>query len=294
MGEVFLARMMGPAGFEKKVVIKRILPHLAESEEFVERFLDEGRLVVQLSHGNIAQVLDMGTVDGHYYLAMEYVDGLDLRVFLKRLKLRGRQMPIPEALFIAGEVAKGLAYAHSRVDEAGRNLGIIHRDVSPSNVMISREGEVKLLDFGIAKAATRMVHSVSGSLHGKFLYMSPEQASGRSLDRRSDIFSLGTCLYEMLTLRRPFEGESELRTLDLIRAGEYEPPSQIRPEVLPEVDRIVAQCLDIDPNRRYAAAGEVQRAILSHQVETRTVIVASALASSVSEIVGARQSTTSP
>ena len=272
MGEVFLARMQGSAGFEKKVVIKRILPHLAQAPEFVERFLDEGRLVVQLSHGNIVQVLDMGNVDDHYYLAMEYVDGLDLRALLQSLRQADAAMPVPVAVHVAAEVAKGLGYAHSRTGDDGRNLGIIHRDVSPSNVMVSREGEVKLLDFGIAKAAGRMTHSVSGSLHGKFLYMSPEQASGRSLDQRSDLFSLGTVFYEMLTGRRPFEGESELRTLDLIRSGAHEPPRARRPEIPPEIEAIVERCLAVDVSRRYTTADELHRDLLGWLVEARAVV----------------------
>lgn len=277
MGEVFLARMQGPAGFEKKVVIKRILPHLAQSQEFVDRFLDEGRLVVQLSQGNIVQVFDMGTVDGHYYLAMEFVDGVDLRVLLQRLRRASRQMPVPLVLHVVAEVCKGLAYAHSRTDDEGSNLGIIHRDVSPSNVMISREGEVKLLDFGIAKAASRMAHSVSGSLHGKFLYMSPEQAAGKTLDRRSDLFSLGTCMYEMLTGLRPFYGDSELRTLELIRTGVYVPPSKHREDLPAGVEAIVAKCLTTDPEERFRDADELMHALLTYLVTSAEVVTASDL-----------------
>ena len=291
MGEVFLARMQGPAGFEKKVVIKRILPHLAESPEFIERFLDEGRLVVQLSHGNIVQVFDMGSVEGHYYLAMEYVDGLDLRVLNKRLEAAGARMPITLAVHVASEVAKGLGHAHLHADDEGRNQGIIHRDVSPSNVMISRSGEVKLLDFGIAKAASRMVHSISGSLHGKFLYMSPEQAAGRTLDRRSDVFSLGTLLYELITGKRPFEGETELRTLDLIRAGQYVPVSDLRPDVPEALEALMDKCMARDPEGRYPGGSDAHRALLAWQVEAKAIIPASDLAGFLADYVRARTAT---
>lgn len=281
MGEVYLARAQGTAGFEKKVVIKRILPHLAESDEFVERFLDEGRLVVQLTHSNIAQVFDMGVADAHYFLAMEYVDGLDMRELLRGLQRADASFAPDLVVFILAEVAKGLAYAHSRTDESGENLGIIHRDVSPSNIMLSRDGEVKLLDFGIAKAASQMAHSVSGSLHGKFLYMSPEQAAGRDLDCRSDLFSLGTCGYEMLTGKRPFQGASELRTLEIIRSGEHVPITEYRDDVPAEVVALIERCLRVDADERFASAGELHRAALAWLVDTRTVVTASDLAAFV-------------
>ena len=283
MGEIFLARIQGAAGFEKKVVIKRILPHLAESPEFVDRFLDEGRLVVQLSHGNIAQVLDMGQVDGHYYLAMEYIDGLDLRALMRGLRQNNETIPPHLVLHILGEVARGLAYAHDRLDDSGRNLGIIHRDVSPSNVIISREGEVKLLDFGIAKAASRLANSVSGTLHGKFLYMSPEQAAGQNLDRRSDLFSLGVCAYEMLTGVRPFNGKSELQTLELIRRGRFDRITAICPEVPSGVEAIINRCMMADPADRYPNADAVRKAALSYTVKSGSVVSGSDLGRYVSD-----------
>ena len=291
MGEVYLARARGEAGFEKKVVIKRVLPHLAQSPEFVERFLDEGRLVVQLSHGNIVQIFDMGSVDGHYFLAMEYVDGMDLRALLRHLRVADAPFPVPLALQVIVEVAKGLEYAHSRADEEGHNLGIIHRDVSPSNVMISREGEVKLLDFGIAKAAGRMSHSVSGSLHGKFMYMSPEQAAGLPLDRRSDLFSLGVCFYEMLALVRPFEAETELRTLDLVRAGRYAPLGEQRPDLPEAVAAIVDRCLATRAEDRFRSAAELEQAVLAYQMEERCVVSPHELARFVAQFKGPRTPT---
>lgn len=291
MGEIFLARAHGAAGFEKRVVIKRILPHLAESEEFVERFLDEGRLVVQLNHGNIAQVLDMGEVDGSYYLAMEYVDGLDLRALLQRLRRDEIMTPVTVAMQILVEITKGLDHAHNRVDEHGDRLNVIHRDVSPANVMVSRTGEVKLLDFGIAKVAARVNQSISGSLHGKFLYMSPEQAAARNLDHRSDLFSLGSLAYELLTGIRPFAGDSELKTLDLIRSGQHRVLRDVRPDVPPAVEAIVERCLQIDPDKRFQSAVDLQHAILAWFVESKSVVSATDLAAFVKPYLPIRSQT---
>jgi serine/threonine protein kinase len=272
MGEVYLARMAGAGGFEKRVVIKRVLPHLSESKEFVDRFLDEGRLVVQLNHSNIAQILDMGEVDGQYFMAIEYVDGLDLRSMIRQLRERKTPCPIEVALHVIGEVAKGLHYAHTRTSESGKSLGIIHRDVSPSNVVISRSGEVKLLDFGIAMAHERRVESVSGALHGKFVYMSPEQAAGRPLDPRSDLFSLGVVLYELLAGIRPFEGESDLRTLELIREAKHKPITVYRSDLPRAVVDIVERLLDPVPDRRFRSGDELHRAILGYFLEARVVV----------------------
>ena len=182
MGEVFLAKHEGVAGFQKKVVIKKILPHLANDDNFVRRFIDEARLVVSLSHSNIVQVFDMGKEEGAYFIAMEYVDGVDLRILLKKNRALGKELPLPLALYVLAEVSAGLDYAHTREDEHGQNLRIVHRDISPSNVMLSKDGAVKLVDFGVAKSASRLNHSLSGSLRGKVRYMSPEQANGETLE----------------------------------------------------------------------------------------------------------------
>ncbi|TXD32254.1 protein kinase, partial [Lujinxingia vulgaris] len=251
MGEIYLARARGAGGFEKRVIIKTILPHLAEEEEFVTKFLDEGRIVVQLTHGNIVPVFDMGEQDGEYFIAMEYVEGLDLREVLKRLDASGEQLPVEHALHIAAEICKGLGYAHRKSDEQGRPLSIVHRDVSPSNVLISREGEIKIIDFGIARAAGRLSQTANGRIQGKCCYMSPEQTRGQPLDHRSDIFACGVVLYEMLTGRRPFEGRTDLESLELVRRCEFDPPGVLRPEVPGEVDQIIERALAVDPDARY-------------------------------------------
>ncbi len=264
MGEIYLARTRGMAGFEKNCIIKTMLPHLAEEQEFVTKFLDEGRIVVQLVHGNIVPVFDMGDEDGEVYMAMEYIAGRDLREVTKRLAAHGDTMPVDLALFVASEVCKGLDYAHRKVDEAGESLGIVHRDVSPSNVLISREGEVKLIDFGIARAAGRLGQTVSGRIQGKFCYMSPEQAAGRSLDGRSDTFSAGLVLYELLTGFRPFEGGTDLQSLDLVRECAIDPPGALNLEVPAEIDEIVMIALAKDPADRYPTIDKFQIALMQY------------------------------
>lgn len=251
MGEIYLAKSRGAAGFEKTVIIKKILDHLAEEEEFVTKFLDEGRIVVNLTHGNIVPVFDMGEEDGEYFIAMDYVPGRDLREVLKRVRKQDKRMPIHLAVHIVTEACKGLDYAHRRTDDAGNSLGIVHRDVSPSNILISREGEVKVIDFGIARATSRAAKTVSGRIQGKICYMSPEQAGGQSVDQRSDIFSTGVVLYEMLTGQRPFQGESDLQSLDLVRKCKYDTPSEHNPEIPAELDAIVEKALERDRDERY-------------------------------------------
>lgn len=251
MGEIYLARTRGAGGFEKQVIIKTILPHLAAEDEFVTKFLDEGRIVVQLTHGNIVPVFDMGEEDGEYFIAMEYVPGLDVRAILKRLSARDEQLPVELALYIGCEVCKGLGYAHRKVGSDGEALSIVHRDVSPSNVLVSQEGEVKIIDFGIARATNKLSQTASGAIQGKCCYMSPEQARGQPLDARSDIFSAGVLLYEMLTLTRPFEGRSDLESLELVRVCDVDPPGILRPEISEEIDAIVTKAMAPDPDDRY-------------------------------------------
>ena len=257
MGEIYLARTRGAGGFEKLVIIKTILPHLAEEEEFVTKFLDEGRIVVQLTHGNIVPVFDMGEQNGEYFIAMEYVPGLDLRAIIKHLRTWDEPLSVEVTLYVAAEVCKGLGYAHRKVDDQGNPLNIVHRDVSPSNVLISREGEVKIIDFGIARAAGKVAKTMTGRIQGKCCYMSPEQSRGKSLDARSDIFSAGVLLYEMLTLVRPFEGRSDLESLELVRQCQFDPPSVLRPTIPDGVDEIVERAMAPHPEDRYQTADEL-------------------------------------
>lgn len=259
MAEVYKARMMGMEGFQKTVAIKRILPHLTDNDEFVSMFIDEAKLAAQLNHNNIIHIYDLGKIDRSYYIAMEYIEGSDLRSILQRCREHGRPLPLPLALHIATVIASALDYAHRKRDFENRDLGLVHRDVSPQNVLISSDGDVKLCDFGIAKAASKASHTRAGALKGKLQYMSPEQAWGKDLDHRSDLFSLGLVLYEMLTNRKVFAGDSELSILEQVRNPQVSPPSRHNPEVSPEVDAIVLKALEADRGDRYQSARDLQR-----------------------------------
>jgi serine/threonine protein kinase len=262
MAEIYRARLQQPVeSASKELVIKRVLPHLARNREFIELFLDEARISVPLSHGNIAQVFELGQEGEDYFLVMEYVRGRDLEAVLQRLRARGERMPIPLAVFVASEAARGLDYAHAFRDADDRPAGIVHRDMSPHNVLVGLQGEVKIVDFGIAKAQSRLHQTTRGIIRGKACYLSPEQAECRPLDGRSDQFSLGVVLWEMLTGQRALEGETEVATLERVRAAQVAPPSALRPEVPPELDRVVQRALARDPVGRFSSCGDLQAAL---------------------------------
>ncbi|MBX3231767.1 MAG: protein kinase [Labilithrix sp.] len=278
MAEVFKAKSYGVEGFEKVVVIKRILPELAQSEEFVSMFIHEAKLAVRLSHANVVQVFDLGLAPGTvhggmptpdaYYMAMEYVNGLDLATLLARCRRSQTQVPIEMAVYVAAEVAKGLDHAHRRRDEQNQPLNIVHLDVSPQNVLLSLEGEVKVTDFGIAKArgaleAAEVEDTRSHRLQGKYGYMSPEHASGDAIDARSDLFSLGAVLYEMLTGVNPFTAPTSFETLRRVQACEYPPLELLRADIPAELVTIAKMALAKEPNDRFADAGRMYEALLS-------------------------------
>ncbi len=257
MAEVFRAKRKGVEGFEKVVAVKRILPHLSDNKGFVEMFIDEAKVVAGLSHPNIAQIFELGKIDDTYFIAMEYVEGMDLRTILHRAWGKGESPNIDQAALIVSKVASALEYAHRYRDAEGQELRIVHRDVSPQNILVSREGEIKLVDFGIAKAATKASHTDSGSLRGKLLYMSPEQAWGRPIDNRSDIFSLGVVFFEMLTGRNLFSGDSEMSILERVRNARVIPPSSVNRSVPIELDGVVTRMLRKEPEKRYQDASEM-------------------------------------
>jgi TonB family protein len=261
MAEVWKARMRGVEGFQKIVAIKKILPHLSDNQEFIEMFIDEAKLAAQLNHNNIIHIYDLGKIQSSYYIAMEYVDGSDLKTILQRAEERGQPLTVELAMFIASKIAAALDYAHRKRDFENQEMGLVHRDVSPQNVLISQEGDIKLCDFGIAKAASKASHTQAGALKGKLQYMSPEQAWGRSIDRRSDVFALAAVLFETLTGRKLFTGENEISILEQVREARVVPPSQFNEEVTPEIDRIVLKALERDPANRYQSAGEMARDI---------------------------------
>jgi len=261
MAEVYKARMMGMEGFQKTVAIKRILPHLTDNDEFVTMFIDEAKLAAQLNHNNIIHIYDLGKIDRSYYIAMEYIEGRDLRSILQECREHSTAMPVPLALFITTLLASALDYAHKKRDFENRDLGLVHRDVSPQNVLISSDGDIKLCDFGIAKAASKASHTRAGALKGKLQYMSPEQAWGKDIDHRSDIFSLGLVLYEMLTSEKVFAGDSELSILEQVRNPNVSPPSSHLADIGPDIDRIVLKALEPDRENRYQSARDLQRDI---------------------------------
>lgn len=259
MAEVWKARMRGVEGFQKIVAIKKILPHLSDNQDFIEMFVDEAKLAAQLNHNNIIHIYDLGKIQSSYYIAMEYIDGYDLKTILRRGEDRGNPMTVELALFIASKLASALDYAHRKKDFEEKEMGLVHRDVSPQNVLVSQEGDIKLCDFGIAKAASKASHTQAGALKGKLQYMSPEQAWGRTIDRRSDIFALATVLFEMLTNRKLFTGDNELSILEQVREARVQPPSLYNDEVTPDVDKVVIKALQKDPANRYQTAGEMAR-----------------------------------
>lgn len=266
MAEVFRAKSFGVEGFERIVAVKRILPTLADDEEFITMFIDEARIAAHLTHQNIVQIFELNRAEKTFFISMEYVAGHDLRLILDHQKKQRRPMEVPKAAFIVSRVAEALEYAHRKRDPAGRDLKIIHRDVTPQNVIVSFEGEVKLCDFGIAKAATRVSRTQVGVLKGKFAYMSPEQVRGQPTDRRSDIFALGVIFYEMLTGERLFLGESDYATLDSVRQAVIPPPSKYNPNLSPGLEAVLLKMLARDPKDRYQWAAEVHEDLLDHLI----------------------------
>jgi eukaryotic-like serine/threonine-protein kinase len=257
MAEVFRAKPFHVPQGRRYLALKRILPHLAENEEFIKMFIDEAKLTVQLRHPNIVQIYELGQFQSAYYILMEYIAGQDL-LSLQKLARRDRSiMSEAQACFIIKELCRGMDYAHRKTDASGAPLNIIHRDISPQNVLVSYDGEVKVIDFGIAKAAVQSTHTQVGVLKGKFGYMSPEQVKGLVLDRRSDVFAIGVLFWELLTNRRLFKGENEFETLQMIRNPQIEAPSTRNPAIGSQVDRIVMRALAPDREQRYQWASEL-------------------------------------
>jgi serine/threonine protein kinase len=260
MAEVFLAVHKGVEGFIKVVVIKRVLPHLTKNPEFMRMFIEEARLAARLEHPNIVRTYEFGEVDGHYYTAMEYLPGEDLFKALNNLSMSRQQMPVHIAAGITSQLCSGLHFAHQFTDTGGRPLNLVHRDINPANIIITYGGEVKIIDFGVAKSNTN-AQTLSGMIKGKVAYMPPEQLLGREVDQRADIFSAGVVMWEMLTGRPLFLRSSEAATLYAIMNAPVAPPSRFRHDVPPALDRIVARALARSPAERFATAEEMASAI---------------------------------
>ena len=257
MAEVFHAKSSGPEGFQKIIAIKRILPSLEEDRDFIKMFIDEAKIAGQLSHANIAQIFELGMHEQAHFIAMEYIWGKDLLQIQRRFQKLGRRMPAQMACYVLSKICEGLHYAHTKTDESGAPLEIVHRDCSPQNILVSYDGEVKVIDFGIARAARRSSRTNAGVLKGKFGYMSPEQVRGMPLDHRSDVFALGTVLWECLTGARLFVGESDFSTLESVRDAVIPAPSGVEATVPKPVEDIVFRALAREPKDRYQTCAEL-------------------------------------
>jgi serine/threonine protein kinase len=259
MAEVFRAESAGLEGFKKLVAIKRVLPHLSEKKQFIGMFLDEARVCAHLSHSNCVQVFDIGVGDNTYFIVMEFVDGSDLKGVIEGRKKFGQAFPVEEATLITVRICEGLSYAHELVDSKGNSLHIVHRDMSPPNVLLTRFGEVKIVDFGLAKANSQLERSEPGIIKGKFSYLSPEAAEGQPVDARTDVFAVGIILWEMLAGRRLFLGESDLETVRMVQRAEIPSLREFNPKVPAELDRVLAKGLAREPAKRYQTAREFGR-----------------------------------
>ena len=260
VAQLFLGKITGLQGFEKLVAIKMILPHLSGEKELVKAFIDEAKVAALLSHPNIVQIYDFGLMENSYFIAMEYLFGKDLRHIFQKAKEKETPLSLEHALYITARVCSGLGYAHKLTDLQGKSLHLIHRDISPQNILITYAGEVKIVDFGIAKAAGQSSTTQHGSIKGKVAYMSPEQASGEKIDQRSDIFSTGILLYEMLTQKRMFTGDT-MEILDKVRKRDFEPAERLVGNLPPMLYDILERALAKEVNQRYQSCGEMQGAL---------------------------------
>src|SRR5262245_47064383 len=269
MAQIYLARQTGLGSFERHVVLKTILRERAQDQRFVTMFLDEAKLAATLNHQNVAQVYEVDQADGAYFMAMEYVHGENARAILETTIRRGWTIPLELAVMIISGAAAGLHHAHERRGKNGQPLNIVHRDVSPANIMVGYDGSVKVLDFGIAKAEERATKTVGGTIKGKYGYMSPEQCKGKPIDRRSDIFALGIVLYELTTLRRAFKGNDDFETMKRIVAGDVILPSVAVPGYPRELEAIVLTAMANDMNGRFQTAQEMIEALDAFAVRAK-------------------------
>jgi serine/threonine protein kinase len=277
MAEVYRAKFFGAERFEKILAIKKLLPNIAEDEEFVEMFINEAKLASQLTHSNICQIYDLGKIEGNLFIAMEYVWGKDLLQIVNYFRRRKEFMPPPMAAYIATRICEGIDYAYHKRGAQGMPLKIIHRDVSPQNILISYDGEVKIIDFGIAKATLHHSETQAGLLKGKFSYMSPEQVQGFPIDHRSDIFAIGTCLFEMLTRMSLFRGDNDFITLERVRKAEVPKPTDVNPKIPKSLEKIVMKALALDPKDRWQRAADFQDALQRFLITTPPIYTAKRL-----------------
>ncbi len=276
MAEVFRGVAESIEGFKKSVAIKRVLPNLTKNQKFVAMFLDEARLSLFLQHANIVQVFDISrTPDNAYFLVMEYVDGCNLKSLIERQKQKNKRMELAHSIYLMMECCKALHYAHSlEHPETNEPLGIVHRDISPPNILLSKNGEIKLVDFGLAKANSQAEFTDPGVVKGKFSYLSPEAASGLEVDHRADVFAVGILLWELFTSRRLFYGETDYQTVELVRQARIPSMAAHNPEIEPELEAIVRKALARDPQDRYSAAADLGDALTQYLFSRRMKVTA--------------------
>lgn len=276
MAEVFRGVAESIEGFKKSVAIKRVLPNLTKNQKFVAMFLDEARLSLFLQHANIVQVFDISrTPDNAYFLVMEYVDGCNLKSLIERQKQKNRRMELAHSIYLMIECCKALSYAHTlEHPETNEPLGIVHRDISPPNILLSKNGEIKLVDFGLAKANSQVEFTDPGVVKGKFSYLSPEAASGLEVDHRADVFAVGILLWELFTGRRLFYGETDYQTVELVRQARVPSMAALNPEIEPELEAVVRKALARDPQDRYPHANDLGDALTQYLFSRRMKVTA--------------------
>ncbi|MBL8924542.1 MAG: serine/threonine protein kinase [Myxococcaceae bacterium] len=286
MAEIFLAKQVGVEGFEKNVVVKRMLAHLSTVGDFVSMFLDEARLASRLAHPNVVQVLDLGFEEGCYFIAMEYLAGEDFSTVIRSAAKQRAWVPLNIALKVLADAATGLHYAHEFTDAKGQPLNVVHRDVSPSNILVTYSGQVKVLDFGIAKAESRVTNTTAGVVKGKYQYMAPEQAQSLPIDRRADVYSLGVCMYEALCNARPFARDTDLAILNAVLKNEYRPARQLRPDLPVELEQILVKALAREPADRFQSAGEFAAALENYLRASTSVTSGTAISQYMASFFG--------
>lgn len=290
MAEVFKGEALSVQGFKKQVAIKRVLPHLAQNKNFMSMFLDEARLGARLNHANIVTVFDIGAADNTFFIVMEFIHGCNLKTLIEQSRLQGRRIGVKEAVYICAQACSGLSYAHELQGDDDEDLHIVHRDISPPNILLSKRGEVKVTDFGLAKATTQLEKTDPGVVKGKFSYLSPEGAMGEGVDARTDIFALGIVLWEMLAGRRLFLGETDYQTIKLVQQANVPPLSRLHPEVDADLEAVVAKALTRDPAIRFQTAREMGDALSGYLYSKQMKVTAFDVANLVKNVMDARAS----
>jgi eukaryotic-like serine/threonine-protein kinase len=289
MAEVFRGEAVSVQGFKKQVAIKRVLPHLAQNKSFIRMFLDEARLGARLNHANIVTVFDIGAADNTYFIVMEFVDGANLKTVLDALRKTGARPGLKEMLYIGLEICKGLSHAHTLRDENGTPLNIVHRDISPPNILITRGGEVKVTDFGLAKATTQLEKTDPGVVKGKFSYLSPEAAMGKEVDARADVFAVGILVWEALAGRRLFLGESDYETVKKVQKAEVPSLRSFHKDVDDELDALLKKAMARDRDERFGSAQELGDAIADYLIHHRLMVTSYDIARMMTGVVAVRE-----